>query len=238
MERREALGLLGVLGAGLTGNAAAADHGHPAQPAEGARRYMAPVGNTHAHFCGIHIGKRDPKVQMVVQHYCAPLGDEMHQCLLFDSFERSAKLIGIEYIVSDRLYRQLADDEKKYWHPHTYEVLAGGLIAPGMRSADEMKFMKAIINTWGKTWHTWPDPRTQVPLGEPMLMWAVTGDGQLNPNVLANRDRMFNVAAERIRRERIQEFGLEVPQVSLPRSIDTIGRQWTDNGEDRPTRRP
>jgi hypothetical protein len=238
MERREALGLLGVMGAGLAGSAAGADHGTPAQNAGAANRYMAPVGNTHAHFCGIHIGKRDPKLQMIVQHYCAPLGDEMHQCLLFDSFERNAKLIGIEYIVSDRLYRQLSDDEKKYWHPHTYEVLAGGLIAPGMRSADEMRFMKAIINTWGKTWHTWPDPRSAVPLGEPMLMWAVTGDGQVRRDVVAQRDRMFNVDAERIRQDRVQEFGLEVPRVSLPRSYESIGRQWTDEGEDRPTRRP
>ena len=239
MDRREVLGVLGSLGVGLAAGEAPAGHPQPGHPAgEGSRRFMAPVSNTHAHFCGIHIGKRDPKIQMMVQHYCAPLGEEMHQCLLFDSFERNAKLIGIEYIVSDRLYRGLAAEEKKYWHPHTYEVLAGGLIAPGMPAADEMRFMKAVINTWGKTWHTWPDPRTPVPLGEPMLMWAVTGDGQINPGVLATRDRTFNVVAQRIRDQRVQEFGLEVPQVSLPRSVDQVGRQWTDSGEDRPTRRP
>src|SRR5262249_32897685 len=102
---------------------------------------------------------------------------------------------------------------------------------------DEMKFMKAIINTWGKTWHTWPDPTTQVPLGTPMLMWAVTGDGQLRNEVLAQRDRTFSVNCQRIRETRTREFGYEVPNVSLPKSIDQVGRQWTDNGEDRPTRR-
>ena len=32
-------------------------------------------------------------------------------------------------------------------------------------------------------------------------------------------------------------FGLEVRKVSLPKSTDTIGRQWTDVGEDKPTKR-
>ena len=111
--------------------------------------------------------------------------EEMHQCLLYDSYEKNARLIGVEYIVSDRIYRELPDAEKKYWHPHTYEVLAGGLIAPSMKPDDEQAFMKACLTTWGKTWHTWPDPSTPVPMGEPLLMWAVTGDGQLDDEVIA-----------------------------------------------------
>jgi hypothetical protein len=247
MERRKALGILGAAGASLA--AANIDAGHP-QPAAGgqaghggaggagAARFMTPITSVHAHFCGIHIAKRDPQIQIIAQHYCAPLGDEMHQCLLYDSHERNAKLLGVEYIVSDRIYRGLPDDEKKYWHPHTYEVLSGGLISPGMRPEDELRFMRAIITTWGKTWHTWPDPRTPVPMGEPLLMWALTGDNQVQREVIERRDRMFMVNGQRIREARIAEFGFEVPQVALPRDLNHIGRQWTDTGEDRPTRRP
>jgi len=43
-------------------------------------------------------------------------------------------------------------------------VLRGGLIAPSMKPEDEMKFMKHILTTWGKTWHTWPTV-TAVPMG-------------------------------------------------------------------------
>jgi hypothetical protein len=143
----------------------------------------------------------------------------------------------VEYIVSDRLYRQLPDAEKKYWHPHTYEVLAGGLIAPTMKPADELGFMKALLTTWGKTWHTWPDPKTSIPCGEPLLMWSLGGDGQINEDVLAARDQQFNVSAQKIREHRCNAFGLEVPKVSHPQSIEHPGRQWTDAGEDRPTRR-
>jgi hypothetical protein len=232
MDRRTALGTLGFASAaGLIGREAQAQD-HPA--ADPAHRFMAPVQKVHAHFCGIHVAKNNPRFQLMAQHFCAPHGEEMHQCLLFDSCETNAKLLGVEYIVSDRIYRGLPDDEKKYWHPHTYEVLAGGLIAPSMTAENEMKFMKAILTTWGKTWHTWPDPATPVPIGAPLLMWALTGDGQIDETVLAKRDREFHVNSDQIRATRRDAIRYEVPQIPQPDSIDVIGRQWTASGDDKP----
>lgn len=184
MDRREWLGLVGSgVGVTLGGAAARGDEHGPNEKGDESR--MAPVQALHAHFCGIHIAKSNPKFQLVAQHYCMSKSEEMHQCLLYDTTEKNAKLLGVEYIISDRLFRQLPDAEKKYWHPHTYEVLAGGLIAPSMKPDDEMAFMKALLTTWGKTWHTWPDPQTPIPMGEPLLMWAVTGDGQIDERVVA-----------------------------------------------------
>jgi hypothetical protein len=236
MDRRELFGVLGATGASLLveGQAARAD-GHGDRPDTGGA--PTPLSGFHAHFCGIHIAKKDPKFQLVTQHYCGPLGDEMHQCLLFDSCKKSARLLGVEYFISDRLYRTLSDEEKKYWHPHTYEVLAGGLVAPGMSAADELKFMKALLTTWGKSVHTWPDPTTTVPVGEPLLMWSAMGDGQIDPKIAAARDKELGTVTEKLREVRCREIGLEVPQVSPPRSIDQVGRQWTDDGDDKPTRR-
>ena len=239
MDRRHWLGIVGSgLGASLGADSAHASDGHGAgdQPnADGGM--MAPAKALHLHFCGIHIAKSNPKFQIITQHYCMSRSEEMHQCLLYDSYEKNARLIGVEYIVSDRIYRELPDAEKKYWHPHTYEVLAGGLIAPAMKAEDEQAFMKALLTTWGKTWHTWPNPSTPVPMGEPLLMWALTGDGQQDDEVVATRDKHFKVSAASIRQQRCQSIGYEVPKVSLPRSIDQIGRQWTDEGEDKPTPR-
>lgn len=234
MDRRDMIGALGALGfAAVSGSALRADH--DAKENAGGKDMLAPVKGMHAHFCGIHIAKENPKFQLLAQHFCAPLNESMHQCLLFDSCEKNAKLLGVEYIISDALYQKLPRREKKYWHVHTYEVLAGGLIAPGMKPDDEMKFMKALLTTWGKTWHTWPDPQEPVPMGEPLLMWSVTGDGQLSDKLLAERDRQFNVSCAKIREERCKEIGYEVPKVSLPRSINEDGRQWCDDGDDKPT---
>jgi hypothetical protein len=236
MDRRQWLGIVGGCGVGAACGAtpARADDGHGAGRRDESP-LMAPVAGIHAHFCGIHVAKNNPKFQLIAQHYCAPHGDEMHQCLLYDSCEKNAKLLGVEYIISDRMYRALPEDEKRYWHPHTYEVLAGGLIAPGMTPADELAFMKAILTTWGKTWHTWPDPKTPVPLGEPLLMWSLGADDQVDQSVVAARDALFDVSTPEIRAARVKAFGYEVPRVAFPRSLDQAGRQWTDSGEDKPT---
>jgi hypothetical protein len=36
--------------------------------------------------------------------------------LIFDSNEENARLIGVEYVVSERLFKTLPEDEKKLWH--------------------------------------------------------------------------------------------------------------------------
>jgi hypothetical protein len=104
-----------------------------------------------------------------------------------------------------------------------------------MSAEDELKFMRQVLTTWGKTWHTWPDPTTSVPLGEPILMWALSGDGQANEEVVRERDRRFNVSIAEIRRRRVREIGYDVPRVPFPRSPDEVGRQWTSTGPDAPT---
>ncbi|MBX9583833.1 MAG: OBAP family protein [Gemmataceae bacterium] len=234
MDRRELLAALGALGA----SAAAADD-HAAKKDAGP---ASPMAGPHAHFCGIHMAKLDPKLQFVTQHYCAAHtgdhgGDALFQCVLFDGTGKNARLVGVEYLISDRMYKELPEAEKKYWHAHTYEVLGGGLIAPGMPPADELAFMKMVLTTWGKAWHTWPDPKNPVPMGEPMLIWSLMGNGQVDPKVLAARDKEFKVDTAKIAAERQKEFGLALPDVSLPKGLDTIGRQWTNTGPDQPTKR-
>ena len=236
MDRRELFGALGALGAVpvcAAAGAAAADHG--------GGKGDGPLGGPHLHFCGIHMAKKNHNLQFITQHYCAahtggPEGD-VFQCVLFDGTGKNAKLVGVEYLISDAAYRKLPDEEKKYWHAHTYEVLGGGLIAPGMDPKDEMNFMKVILTTWGKAWHTWPDPSKPVPVGEPMLIWSLMGDGQVDPKLLAKRDADLKVNCAKIREERAKAIGLEVPNVSKPKDMDAIGRQWTDNGKDEPTKK-
>ena len=212
-------------------------HNQQRATADQAEKFLAPVSN-RLFFCGFHVAKENPRFQVTTMHYCGMRGegdDEMHQCLLYDSVSPAAKLLGVEYIVSEKLFRSLRNEEKKYWHPHTYEVLGGGLVAPAMDSEAEMEFMDYLLTTWGKTWHTWPDPTTRVPLGEPLLIWSLTGDGQADKELVAERDKAFGVSTAEVRAKRVQAIGYEVPQVPPPTSIATIGRQWTAAGDDKPT---
>jgi hypothetical protein len=235
MNRRNALHLL-TAGLGLPLAAAVGDDHH----AHGGGR--GPLAGPHAHFCGIHVAKRDPKFQLITQHYCCAHSehgrDDLFQCVLFDGTGPGAKLLGVEYLISDAAYRQLPATEKPYWHAHTYEVLGGGLIAPEMSPEEELKFMKTILTTWGKAWHTWPDPASPIPVGEPLLIWSLMADGQVDPRLVARRDREFGCSIDEIRRVRAREIGYQSPNVPFPASLDTIGRQWTGEGEDKPTKRP
>jgi hypothetical protein len=234
MDRRELFGALGALSvAPVCSAVSAAEHGGKA--GEG------PMDKAHLHLCGIHMAKNNPKIQFITQHYCTahsggPDGD-VFQCVLFDGTGKNAKLVGVEYIISDAAYRKLPEAEKKFWHAHTYEVLGGLLTAPGMEPKDEMAFLKAALTTWGKAWHTWPDPSNPVPAGEPMLIWSLMGDGQADPKLVAKRDADFKVDCAKVREARTKEIGLEAPVVSLPKDADTIGRQWTDTGEDKPKKK-
>jgi hypothetical protein len=233
IDRRQLFGAVGAAGAGMACAAPAS-----AQHAGGKG---GPMGKAHLHFCGIHMAKNNPKVQFVTQHYCAAhtggKDGDVFQCTLFDGTGANAKLIGVEYLISDEAYRKLPDGEKKYWHAHTYEVLGGGLIAPEMGEKEEGEFMKVVMGLWGKAWHTWPDPSSAVPTGEPLLIWSLMGDGQADPKLVAARDKEFGVDTAKLSAKRVKEFGVQPPNVPVPKDMDAVGRQWTATGDDKPPKK-
>src|SRR5438874_9058269 len=157
---------------------------------------LAPISAIHAHVCGIHFYSGNMKRQLIAQHYCAHLSDEVLQCIIYDSEKKDARLIGVEYIVSAKIFESLPADEKKFWHSHNYEVKSGALTAPGAPEAAEKDLMKVLIGTYGKTWHTWQvDRGDKLPLGIPQLMMAFTADGQAKANIIAERDKLYTPSA-------------------------------------------
>ena len=70
----------------------------------------------------------------------------------------------------------------------------------------------------------------RVPVGEPMLIWSLMGDGQADAKLLAQRDKEFKVDTTKIRETRGKEIGLEAPGVHrseresrAEQAIDLIG---------------
>ncbi|MCI0589278.1 MAG: OBAP family protein [Planctomycetes bacterium] len=196
---------------------------------------FAPVEKIHLYLCAFHVAKENPSFQVEAHHYCSPVSEEVHQCVVFDSKEAGAKLLGVEYIVTEKVYRSLPEGEKKFWHPHAYEILSGQLVAPNLpKEGDEV--FPGLITTWGKTFHTWRDPSTAVPIGEPLLMWSANGDGQIAQKLVDKRDAQFGISSAAIR-ERRKPWGYEVPQIPPPKSLADVGRQWTATGPDEPTKK-
>lgn len=55
---------------------------------------------------------------------------DVRQCILYDSPNPGARLIGIEYMITSKLFQTLDAEERKLWHSHVFEVKSGMLIMP------------------------------------------------------------------------------------------------------------
>ena len=163
-----------------------------------------PLARINTYLDGFHFYNGAMSQQMEAHHYCSKVNQELMQCVIFDGNGEDARLMGVEYVVSRRLFESLAPDERKVWHSHTHEVRSGQLIAPGIPDAAEHELMEELVSTYGKTWHIWhtDNPAHTLPHGYPMLMMGFTADGQLRPELLADRDRRFGVSSEKKREER------------------------------------
>jgi hypothetical protein len=166
MNRREALCVAGAaLGAAGTTLVAGPLLGNKAL---GCELKGTPLEDLHLYLCAFHVGKENRKFQLEAHHYCMPLSDDLFQCIVLESNKPKARILGVEYIVTKKIYDTLSAKEKEYWHPHTYEVTSGLLVAPNLSAADDTKLMKTVMTTWGKTWHTWANPKESLPLGDPV----------------------------------------------------------------------
>lgn len=163
----------------------------------------APLDALNVYLDGFHFYNGNMKGQMDAHHYCTDLNEEVTQCVIYDSNTEDAKIMGVEYIISARLFESLPEEEKQLWHSHVYEVKSGTLIAPGLPQLAEHELMEKIVSTYGKTWHTWhTDQDKELPLGFPHLMMAFTKDAQIDEEMVAARDKRFGVSTAEKRENR------------------------------------
>jgi hypothetical protein len=126
-------------------------------------------------FAGVHLLKDLPEYPQVAYHYCKTLNNDLSQCILYDGTGPDARLIGIEYLASDSLYRKMPPEEKVYWHDHKHEVDSGLLRSLTQKGQDEKETLANLRTSWGKVFHTWATGKTY-PIGPPRLFWSVTGE--------------------------------------------------------------
>ncbi|XP_010557034.1 PREDICTED: oil body-associated protein 1A [Tarenaya hassleriana] len=171
---------------------------------------FAPINQIHQHLCAFHFYAHDMTRQVEAHHFCAHQNEEMRQCLIYDSPEANARLIGIEYIVSEKLFMTLPDEEKKFWHSHEYEVKGGILFMPGVPGPIQRTDLVKVAKTYGKVFHFWQvDLGHDLPLGLPNLMMAVTRDGQLYPDMIQEVEKRFGVSVEKEKEARAYMKGPE-----------------------------
>lgn len=89
-----------------------------------------PVDAISTYLDGFHFYSGDKNGQMEAHHYVTVLNEDVMQAVIYDGNTKNARLMGVEYIISERLFKTLPPEEKKLWHSHQYEVKSGSLVAP------------------------------------------------------------------------------------------------------------
>ncbi|MHA4739121.1 OBAP family protein [Dyadobacter sp. MSC1_007] len=178
----------------------------------------SPLKAFNSYLNGFHFYNGNIKAQMEAHHYVNQLNDDVYQAIIFDGNGKDAKLMGVEYIITEKLFKQLDKEEKLLWHSHHHEASSGALIAPRIPQLAEHELMEKLISTYGKTIHTWhTDQEKVLPLGAPMIMMGFTRDGQLDPALLRSRDKRFEVVTAEIKEKR--------KDIPLPKT-DPLANGW------------
>jgi len=89
-----------------------------------------PLKHICAHLNAFHAYADEPSRCIETNHYCGHLNEDVWQCVLYDSPDPNARLIGVEYMITARLFETLPSEERKLWHSHVFEVKSGMLIMP------------------------------------------------------------------------------------------------------------
>lgn len=195
----------------------------------------SPLKPFDIYLVGFHPMKDSPEDQMEVHHYCHQVNEDFAQCALFDGNTEDANLNGIEYIISEKLFATLPEEEKKYWHPHNGEILSGQLVAPNIPDVAEKALMKGKMNSYGKTWHVWNTgyegkPGDKLPLGEPMLAWSFNRDGEAVPGLVEKRDKKLKINSTEKRKQRA-----DLKQFAKPQSgVDDLKGRFARPTQDIP----
>ncbi|MDQ3186808.1 MAG: OBAP family protein [Pseudomonadota bacterium] len=195
----------------------------------------SPLKPFDIYLVGFHPMKDHPENQMEAHHYCHQINEDFAQCALFDGNTKDANLNGIEYIISEKLFARLPEEEKKYWHPHNGEILSGQLVAPKIPDIAEKALMKGKMNSYGKTWHVWNTgyegkPGDALPLGEPMLAWSFNRDGEARPGLVEERDQRMEINSTEKRRQR-----KDLKQFAKPQSgVDDLKGKFARPTQDIP----
>ncbi|CAB78894.1 hypothetical protein [Arabidopsis thaliana] len=173
---------------------------------------MKPIRQMSLHVCSFACYSHDPGRQIEVHIYGHRVNQDFLQCAVYDSNSSKAHLIGIEYIVSEKLFESLSPEEQKLWHSHDYEVhdfryiiQMALLVTPRVPELVAKPELKNLAKSYGKFWCTWQiDRGDKLPLGVPSLMVSPqdVNLGRIKPELVKKRDEEHGISTESLKPSR------------------------------------
>ncbi|KAL8090912.1 oil body-associated protein 2C [Apium graveolens] len=187
---------------------------------------LKPIKEMNQHVCTFALYGDDMTRQIETHHYVTRLNQDFLQCAVYDSDESLGRLIGVEYIVSDKIFETLPPDEQKLWHTHAYEIKSGLWMNPRVPEMVMKPELENLTKTYGKFWCTWHTDRGDVlPIGPPALMMSpqAVNLGMVKPELLKKRDDKYNVSSEALKTSRV-----ELPE---PEWLNPQADYWKQHGK-------
>lgn len=104
-----------------------------------------------------------------VHHWCKTINDNLIECLLFDSDEADAGLVGIETIVPKDIWSTFTKDQQKEWHDHATEIIEAEATLPDTPPEEAAKIVEFLKGTRGRVIYIWDFPADDWPVTRPFL---------------------------------------------------------------------
>ncbi|KAL7089209.1 hypothetical protein ACP275_13G174900 [Erythranthe tilingii] len=187
---------------------------------------LKPIKKMSQHVCTFSIYSHDMTRQIETHHYVTRLNQDFLQSAVYDSDDSSARLIGVEYIVSERIFDTLPPEEQKLWHSHGYEITSGLWVNPGVPEMIQKPEIRDLAKTYGKFWCTWQvDRGDRLPLGAPALMTSpqVLNMGTVTPELVRKRDDKYKISSDELSKTRID--------IAVPESTTRYADYWMMTGK-------
>ncbi|XP_031287427.1 oil body-associated protein 2C-like [Pistacia vera] len=187
---------------------------------------LKPIKQMNQHVCTFALYSHDMSRQIETHHYVTRLNQDFLQCAVYDTDDSSGRLIGVEYIVSDKIFEALPPEEQKLWHSHAYEIKSGLWVNPRVPEMIVKPDLENLTKTYGKFWCTWQvDRGDKLPLGAPALMMSPQGVnlGMVDPELVQKRDNKYNISTEAMKSSRVE--------IEEPEWINPQADYWKQHGK-------
>jgi hypothetical protein len=159
----------------------------------------APLRQFGAHIDGFCWVSGDSNRQLEGHTFVVFLNDDLAQCVTYDSDKANARLIGVEYIISDKIFKTLPVEEQALWSSNAYEIKSGIAVAPRLPQIAENALLGDEIPTYSKKILTWHVDKDYLPRGTPQLCFNFTEDGpKLDAELLRRRDYRMGIDSHKL----------------------------------------
>ncbi|MBI1987181.1 MAG: DUF1264 domain-containing protein [Nitrospinae bacterium] len=126
----------------------------------------SPADGHDIHIVAPHVV--DGVVMGPFHHYCKPVSDDVMECLLYESTDPKALLVGVEYFIAKSLTRPNVrlDIWNKYYHDHAMEIATGRVKILDVPEEKAKALAEAAAKTDGIIFDLWRPRGANPPNGE------------------------------------------------------------------------